>query len=332
VSERLAVAIDGGNSKTDVAIVSDEGRVLSVVRGGLSSPHHLGLDGSLQLLDELVAKAWSRAGVNRRPAEVAAVLLAGLDLPVEEERFVGVAGDRGWARRLVATNDTFAVLRAGTDSAYGIAVVCGAGINCVGVGPAGRRARFPALGAITGDWGGGYDLGLGALSAAARSEDGRGRRTRLEQLVPRHFDLATPREVGEAIHFGRLAGGRVVELAPLVLAAAADDGVAASLVERLADEVATLVRTALAQIEPLPPPVEVVLGGGVLQSGSRVLVGAIEERLGRLETPLEVRVAAAPPVAGAALIALDELGAAREAKERVRTELAGERREELVGG
>jgi len=73
----------------------------------------------------------------------------------------------------IVENDTFAVLRAGTDRGWGIAVVCGSGINCVGVAPDGRHARFPSLGAITGDWGGGYDVGLAGVVAAARSEDGR---------------------------------------------------------------------------------------------------------------------------------------------------------------
>ena len=90
----------------------------------------------------------------------------------------------GWAARTIVGNDTFAVLRAGTERGWGVAVVCGAGINCVGVAPDGRQARFPALGSITGDWGGGYDVGLAAVSAAARSEDGRGPRTSLEQAVP----------------------------------------------------------------------------------------------------------------------------------------------------
>ena len=72
-------------------------------------------------------------------------------------------------------NDTLAVLRAGTERGWGVAVVCGAGINCVGVAPDGRSVRFPALGRITGDWGGGYDVGLEALYVAARGEDGRAR-------------------------------------------------------------------------------------------------------------------------------------------------------------
>ena len=102
-------------------------------------------------------------------------------------------------------NDTFAVLRAGTERGWGVAVVCGAGINCVGVAPDGRDARFPALGAITGDWGGGYDVGLAALSAAARSEDGRGPATTLEHAVPAHFGFETPLELATAIHAGEIA-------------------------------------------------------------------------------------------------------------------------------
>src|SRR3954469_16684892 len=98
------------------------------------------------------------AGGARRAA--GRLLLAGLDLPVEERRLHEAVAGLGWAERLTVGNDTFAVLRAGTERGWGVAGVCGAGINCVGVGPDGRHVRYPALGAISGDWGGGYDVGL----------------------------------------------------------------------------------------------------------------------------------------------------------------------------
>jgi hypothetical protein len=34
---------------------------------------------------------------------------------------------RGWAARVTVANDTFAILRAGTDRGWGVALVCGAG-------------------------------------------------------------------------------------------------------------------------------------------------------------------------------------------------------------
>ena len=186
-SQPVVLAIDGGNSKTDLALVRADGALISFARGPLSSPHHLGSDGSLTVLTRLLDEACSQAGLERtdgRVATVAEVLLAGLDLPAEETAFLDLVERRGWASRTIVGNDTFALLRAGTERGWGVAVVCGAGINCVGVAPDGRHARFAALGATTGDWGGGLDVGLAALSAAARSEDGRGPLTVLEDEVP----------------------------------------------------------------------------------------------------------------------------------------------------
>jgi N-acetylglucosamine kinase-like BadF-type ATPase len=317
----VALAVDGGNSKTDLALVRDDGGVLALVRGGMSSPHHIGLDGSVALLQRLYDEAAAAAGFSG-PAEVGHLLLAGLDFPVEETALHAALEARGLARRLTVGNDTFAVLRAGTERGWGVAVVCGAGINCVGVGPDGRHARFPALGAISGDWGGGYDLGLAALGAAARSEDGRGPRSLLEQSVPAHFGLGTPSEVAEAIHRGELAQRRVTELAPVVLDEAATDPVAAGLVDRLAAEVIVMAEVALRRLDLLHEPVDVLLGGGLFRRAESTLVDAVRIGLSGLGADITVRPTSAPPIIGAALMGLDELGAGGEAQARVRRELA----------
>jgi N-acetylglucosamine kinase-like BadF-type ATPase len=326
VSAPVAVlAVDGGNSKTDLALVSTDGSVLALVRGPQSSPQHLGVDGSLNVLEQLLGEAERRGAVTRDggpAAKTAALLMAGVDFPAEEEAVRGAVADRGWAERVCVGNDTFAVLRAGTERGWGVAITCGAGINCVGVGPDGRHARFPALGAITGDWGGGYDLGLAAVSAAARSEDGRGPRTSLERAVPAHFGLETPTDLAEAIHLGRIQQRRVIELAPLVLAEAADDPVAAEIVARLADEVVALARVALARLELTSEPVEVLLGGGVLQSAGGDLLDAIREGLSAVGPDIMVRPTATPAIVGAALLGLDDLGVDGDAQERLRQELA----------
>jgi N-acetylglucosamine kinase-like BadF-type ATPase len=319
MSGRLILAVDGGNSKTDLALLREDGAVLALVRGGNSSPHHLGLDGTIAMLEELHAEARARAGLADGAARAAVghLLLAGLDLPVEEER-LHAAVDGRWADRLSVGNDTFAVLRAGTERGWGVAVVCGAGINCVGVGPDGRHVRFPALGSISGDWGGGYDVGLAALSAAVRSEDGRGPRTALERAVPAHFGLAAPGELVEAIHLGRVAQRRIIELPPLVFDTAAADPVAAAIVDRLAAEVLAFVHASIERLELGGAAVEVLLGGGMFRAGDGRLLGAIEAGVG---PGVEVRVAASEPIVGAALLGLDELGAGPEALTRARDEL-----------
>jgi N-acetylglucosamine kinase-like BadF-type ATPase len=324
VSGIAVLAVDGGNSKTDVALVEADGSVLSLVRGSPSSPQHLGVDGCLAVVEGLLAEAVREARLNDhagRIAQVATLLMAGVDFPAEEDALREAVEERDWAREVHVDNDTFAVLRAGTERGWGVAVTCGAGINCVGVAPDGRHARFPALGSITGDWGGGYDVGLAAVSAAARSEDGRGPRTSLERAVPAHFGLETPSDLAEAIHTGRLEQRRVIELAPLVLAEAADDAVAAGIVQRLAEEVVALARVALTRLELEGEPVEVLLGGGVLQDVDGDLLKAIDAGLREAAPAVTVRPTASAAIVGAALLGLDELDAEASVQARLRAEL-----------
>ncbi len=254
-------------------------------------------------------------------AEVGQFLLAGVDFPDEERELWDAVTERGWAARVTVANDTFAVLRAGTDRTWGVAIVCGAGINCVGVGPDGRQVRFPALGAITGDWGGGYDVGLAALSAAARSGDGRGPSTSLERAVPAHFGLETPLEVARAIHRGEIASRRLVELAPLVFSASATDEAAVAIVDRLAEEIVALARAALERLDLEGAEVDVVLGGGLIRAADERLLLAVQRDLAVVDPRATVRPTTLPPLVGAALRGLDELDAGPEARRRVRDEL-----------
>jgi N-acetylglucosamine kinase-like BadF-type ATPase len=319
----IVLAVDGGNSKTDLALVRDDGALLALVRGPMSSPHHLGVDGSLEILAALLGEAAAKAGLsvdNGPVAEVGSFLMAGVDFPKEEQQLHEVLSTRGWTKRTIVGNDTFAVLRAGTEAGWGVAVVCGSGINCVGVAPDGRHVRFPSLGEISGDWGGGYDVGMAAVSAAARSEDGRGPKTSLEREVPQYFGLETPHDLAEAFHQDRIAVRRVVELAPLLFESAQHDAVAAEIIDRLADEVVAFARAALLRLDLAEQPVEVLLGGGLLQRGNGRLAGAIEAGLKEVGSAITVRSTALPPVVGAALVGLDELGADRAAQTRLREE------------
>jgi N-acetylglucosamine kinase-like BadF-type ATPase len=311
----MILAVDGGNSKTDLALVEDDGSLISHVRGPLSSPHHLGLNGCVDVLQELV----DRAGLDGRRAEVGQVLLAGVDFPEEERRLHDVLEQRGWAAQLRVGNDTFAVLRAGTERGWGIAITCGAGINCLGVGPDGTHVRFPSLGEISGDWGGGTDVGMAGLWSAARSEDGRGPKTELERLVPTYFGYDTPSAVAYALHTGELSQRRLNELAPVVLRS--DDPVALEIRDRLADEIVALARATFTRLGLDGEPVEVFLGGGLMRNADARLLGRIEEGMREVSQAIVLRRTSQPPIVGAALLGLDAIGAGQAAQERVRAEL-----------
>lgn len=311
----VIVGVDGGNSKTELLAATEDGALVALVRGPGSNSHAAaGPEGTADVIDRLVVDAGLEL-----PVEHGAFFLCGADVPADHAALTAVVARRGWTRASTVDNDTFALLRAGTDRADAVAVVCGAGINCVGRSASGGVARYPALGWETGDWGGADGLGCEALFLAARAEDGRGEPTALAAAVRVHFGATSVEAVGVDVHYRRLERTRLGELAPLVVAAAADgDAVALRLVERLADEVALWVARAFRDLGL--GAADVVLGGGMLADEHGLLVERVVERLPAGSTPLVLHDR---PVLGAALVALDAVGAAEAAKTRLAEELRG---------
>jgi N-acetylglucosamine kinase-like BadF-type ATPase len=324
---RTVVAVDGGNSKTDVAILDETGRVLGTHRGPGASFSPKAHDRSVANLDRTVREAARLAGIDSEPvADIGIFCLAGADLPADDRRILRSVKGLGLAAEPLLRNDTFAVMRAGASRGWGVAVVCGAGFNCTGVGPDGREVRFPALGPISGDFAGGDAIGVEAVGASVRARDGRGPRTELERVVPAYFDMRTPRQVMEALHTGRLAESRMVELAPVVFAAAnAGDPVARGIVERQAEEVAVLVCTTLRRLRLRRVDADVVLGGGVARARNPIFMQRLTERVTACAPLARIAVVDEPPVVGAALLGLDRLALTDGADARVRGQLIASR-------
>lgn len=327
------LAIDGGNSKTDVAIVAADGRLLGSARGPGAPPPQIGMDNALTILGDLVTAAArdagllgadERAGADGPVALHTCACMAGADLPQEEQEIAATFAAQGWSHSTQVLNDTFAVLRAGASRPWGVGVVCGAGINCAGIGPDGRTARFLALGRFTGDWGGGIFLGQEIMCCAIRAEDGRGPQTALRGAVAAHFGEASVHDVAVALHLGRIGHDDLLTLTPVLFKAAdAGDAVAAGLIDRQAEEVFLMARSALTRLDLMQTDAEVVLGGGILAARHPLLAGGIEARLKREAPSVVPRYGRVPPVAGAALLGLDRFGAAPAAAARLRDAYAG---------
>jgi len=307
------LAVDGGNSKTDLALVSAGGELRALVHGPTVSHQQVGLRAGVARLEELAVRAArdSRLDPTVRPlAELAVLCLAGADFPSDVRALVGALKPLKLAREVVIRNDGFAGLRAGTGRAWGVAVIAGSGINCVGIAPSGRIASFPAVGDVAGDWGGGEGIGKEALAAAIRGRDGRGSHSRLEQLVPQHFGFRRPINLTYALYRDRVPESRLRELAPLVFeAAASGDRVARAIIDRLADEVGGMAVAMIRRLRLVRTDVDVVLAGGVMRTRDRPFYDRIEATVRSVARRATIRRVAQRPVLGAALLGLDRLAA-----------------------
>lgn len=320
------LAVDAGGSKIDAVLLRRDGNVLGAARRRGLDHDGTGTEGFLERIADAVVAACRDAGVepNHQPvAELGMYCVAGADLPADDRRIARWFRRRALTDSDVVRNDTFAVLRAGTERTWGVAVVCGYGTNCSAVAPNGRTFRFPAFGEISGDWGGGHDIGIAALWHSVRAEDGRGEATELRTLVPEHFGFRRPRQLTEAMYFDRIAERRVVELTPIVFRAAADgDAVSRSIVDRQADEIVRMAGVAMRRLRMTRLDVDVVLGGGIFSSKDEDFLGRISSGLDAVARQARVSVLEVPPVVGAALLGLDTIGARPDAQRRARSALA----------
>jgi N-acetylglucosamine kinase-like BadF-type ATPase len=125
-----------------------------------------------------------------------------------------------------------------------------------------------------------------------------------------------------AVYSGELNYGRLFELAPILLSAAAQgDVVARESANVLADEVVAFVVAAATRLGVTAEEVEIVLGGGVFTTDDDGFHTRVAQGIHAVVPRAILRRLDAPPVLGAALIGLDHLGADQDAKDLLRANL-----------
>jgi N-acetylglucosamine kinase-like BadF-type ATPase len=313
VTPPVVLAVDGGNSKTDVALVSASGTLLSWVRGPGSA---IGVADAAALIARLAAVAARTAGLD--PGALAGVhaacYLAGADVPWQVAARRDAIRATGLCGSVEVGNDAWALLRLGASAAApAVGVVCGAGLKCVARAGA-EHYEFPSLGWQTGDLSGAGDfLARETVRVAARAEDGRGPDTSLRGAVREHLSVPSVRAVAERLLTGELTEDGLTVLVPVVLDHARDgDPVAASVVSELATEVAVTARAARRGLEgrglAVAGPWTLALGGGLFADPAGRFFTAVRTAAPWLEEEFTLAAVDAPPVAGAALLGLDQAG------------------------
>jgi N-acetylglucosamine kinase-like BadF-type ATPase len=306
---RCVLGVDGGNSKTLAVVADERGTILGIGRSGNSNYQGIGLEAAMGAVDAAVEGALQSASLERSSISSAFCALAGADLREDFDRLIPALATLILAPVMELENDSIAALWSGTDEPDAVVVVWGAGTNGAGRNRAGMKIRLPALGSISGDWGGGGDFGREAIWCVARAHDGRGNPTLLSHLVLDALDIDTVDEMIRRLYVTQISPGQIIALAPLVFSAAdAGDPVATEVVARGGKEVATTARALLERLDLLGSPVPVVLAGGMFRAESPIFNSAIRHALEQSAPCARIVRPDVEPVVGAALAALNLLG------------------------
>lgn len=304
----LFLAVDGGNSKTLAAVADGSGDLLSLVKDGGCNFQGIGRKATAGVLGRTIEAALAEAGAEK--VDAACYGIAGADRDKDFEIIRKILAPIDPAEKSVLVNDTLLALRAGTDKGVGVALIGGAGSNCIGMDAQGRIEKAWGLGQLTGDRGNASALVLDAMVAAMKGVDGRGERTILEEKFKKALGLEALEDVIEFEYFDSPRAFDFASLASLVFEAAREgDGPAREVLRshgRAAGEAALAVMKKLFSPDDEVP---LVLGGSVLQKGeSPELVEAVKQTVSAEFPRVQMKVLADHPLLGGVLRAMDLAG------------------------
>ena len=295
---RFLLGIDGGGTRTTLALADPDGRELARRTGpaGIVDPRHP--EGAAEMLARLSRDAIADAGLEG-PATVLCAGLAGVG-SAEERAAVRRALERaGIAERVVVRADGETALHGAFAGGPGILLIAGTGSVGWGRGEDGRVEHCGGWGMMLGDEGSGFGLARAGLTAAVRGHDGRSPPTALLSTFLHELGLHSVHDLPPWV--ARAAKSDVAALAVHVVRAAGDDAVAGRLVREGAAGLAEHAGALIERLGPWSGTPAVVLHGGLARNAT--FAGAVREALAALPTPPEIRQAASDAVAGAVRLA-----------------------------
>lgn len=268
----FVVGIDGGGTKTRVAVCASDGTLLRREALGAFNLSDIGEDGFRCRVEEILALCGDMSACGAMCAGGAGISGAAAGEILRAELTA-----HGFAGKLLLCGDHEIAL-AGAMQEPGCVLIAGTGSICYGKNAAGEAFRSGGGGHIIDDPGSGYALGRDALAAALQTEDGRLSENALHSAVMNAAGGSGIQGIFDFVYFSRRGKGDIAALAPLVLRCAEQgDAVSLEILRRGAAELARLVRATMERLR-LEDGAPCALAGGLLAEDNvyrRTVCGAL---------------------------------------------------------
>lgn len=264
------LGVDAGGTKTHTIIVNDKDEIIGEYTSGSGNHTAVGLEKALDNIFESIIAAKLKAEKTAKEELTIAgscVGLAGLDTDKDREVVTHVLDKLFNKLRLVPpiiVNDTQIGLRSATDNKNAMVIICGTGSNCFAQSDEGKELRVGGLEYILSDEASGYAMGSKALHFAAKSFDGRVKKTMLEEMIVEKLQVKNMREAKNVVHtYQKRDFAGLVYL--IFEAYRQDDWAAKEIVEETVEEGFLMVKTAANKLN-YQKPFDIVYIGGLFEN------------------------------------------------------------------
>jgi N-acetylglucosamine kinase-like BadF-type ATPase len=266
------LALEGGGTRSQAALLDEAGQVLAVCDSSDVNTNFVPVEQAQQALCEAVTGVLDASEVRGEAVTTVASALVGSRF---DEATCAALLPKATYQHYSEQDVIFA--RAGIYRPHGVAVVAATGATAFGVrGDDGRQVCMGGWGSLLGDEGSAYALGLLGLRAAACAYEGRlPEPTRLVEAACQHFGLLEASFRPELISLAYrkpLSRAEIASFAAVVTRLAQEgDAAALLLAGKVAGDLAALALEACRRLFAPGETFELVIAGGLTHAGDLIL-------------------------------------------------------------
>jgi len=300
---KYLIGMDGGGTKTKCILTDLNLNPVFETTGGPSNFLVIGKEKVSNTILDLVNQCLAFQKMS--PDEIHALVLGTTgggrknDAEILENQILQDCNQRNLKlEKIRVESDARIALEGAFSGNAGSILIAGTGSIMFGKDEAGIIHRVGGFGRYIGDEGSGYRIGWQALNAVAREIDGRGRHTKISDLVSTEFSISSGEDLITEVYRNNF---NIASVAPIVFnAAEKGDKIAQRILENEADELIMHITAMKAKLKVKLLKVSLI---GSLLTTANYFSYLFSEKVVRSFNDVQIREAEHTPEYGAALMA-----------------------------
>ncbi len=266
------IGVDGGASKTAALVIDEAGEPHGRGLAGGSNHLRVGIEAATRNIERAVNIALVEAGVAIKSVEYAYCGIAGADHPAHHQRVVDALKIFFPRGNFIVDTDARVALTGAIGFESGVVIIAGTGSVAFGRNSEGNEARAGGWGPTLGDEGSGYAIARDGLSAIVRAHDGRGRATKMTDMLCDDYDMCSPEDLPRFVYATTTHADDIARYGKLVIEAARlADPVASEILDRAGRELADCVAAVARKLKMTETQFPVAYVGGAFNAGELLL-------------------------------------------------------------
>ena len=284
------LGIDGGGTKTELALLDPEGKIACRIFTDGCNPNTVGIEGAKRILEDGITRTCK-------------------DVPLSSVAvYAGIAGcaSGNYADEIKAMlkkmsfaaydvdSDNNNVVAAGLGDSEGISIILGTGI-CSYVVKKEETKRIAGWGYLFDNGGSSFHIGRDAINAYFSAYDGSGKETSLVERIKETFSCSN----AEFLKYLYNGGNKLVSSYAMCVFEEAEkgDSVSIAILKKNVAEIARLISASLSHFSDYSEEIPVILAGGL--TNQRLLLPYLFDALGDDVKKCNINILSVPPVQGA---------------------------------